>query len=97
MKSFSRFSRKLKKQLNEFSEMPEELTMRLPKIVILADEECLIENCQGIIEYENDKIRLKTKIGDICIIGKNLHINEMGEGELLIKGKVNSVLIEGED
>lgn len=96
MKKLSRISRKIKNRFNEISEMSEELTMGLPKIVVLGNKECLVENYQGIIEYEKEKIRLKTKIGDVSINGEELHINEIGEGEMLIQGKVTNLLLEGE-
>ena len=97
MKKLNRISKKIKNRFNEISEMSEELTMGLPKIVVLGNKECMIENYQGIIEYENQKIRLKTKIGDVSIEGKELRINEIGEGEMLILGEVKSLLLEGEE
>ena len=97
MKKLNRISKKIKNRFNEISEMSKELTMGLPKIVVLGNKECMIENYQGIIEYENQKIRLKTKIGDVSIEGKELRINEIGEGEMLILGDVKSLLLEGEE
>lgn len=97
MKKLNRISKKIKNRFNEISEMSKELTMGLPKIIVLGNKECMIENYQGIIEYENQKIRLKTKIGDVSIEGKELRINEIGEGEMLILGQVKSLLLEGEE
>ena len=97
MKKLNKISKKIKNRFNEISEMSKELTMGLPKIVVLGNKECMIENYQGIIEYESQKIRLKTKIGDVSIEGKELKINEIGEGEMLIIGEVKSLLLEGED
>ncbi len=97
MKRAMRFSKKLKSRFNEISDISEELTMGLAKIVILGSQECLIENYKGIIEYENEKIKLKTSSGIVTIEGNNLHINEIGEGEILIKGSINSLFIEGDE
>ena len=97
MKKAMRFSKKLKNRFNEITDISEELTMGLAKIVILGTQECLIENYKGIIEYENEKIRLKTTSGVVAVEGNNLHINEIGEGEMLIKGKITNVFLEGED
>jgi len=97
MNRASRFSKKLKNRFNEISDISEELTMGLAKIVILGNKECLIENYKGIIQYENEKIKLKTASGNVLVEGNDLHINEIGEGEMLIKGRVNSLFIEGEE
>lgn len=97
MNKANRFSRRLKNRFNEISEISEELTMGLPKIVILAKKECLIENYKGIIEYENQKIRLMTISGEVIIEGNNLHINEIGEGEMIIKGSICRLELEGDE
>jgi len=97
MNRASRFSKKLRNRFNEITDISEELTMGLAKIVILGNQECLIENYKGIIEYENSKIRLKTTSGVVLVEGGDLLINEIGEGEMLIKGKITNLILEGED
>ena len=94
MKRAARFSKRLKNRFSEISDISEELTMGLAKVVILGNQECLIENYNGIIQYENEKIRLKTRSGIVMIEGNNLHINEIGEGEMLIKGKITNLMLE---
>lgn len=97
MKRAMRFSQKIKNRFNEITDISEELTMGLSKIVILGSQECLIENYKGIIQYENEKIRLKTISGIVMVEGEHLHINEIAEGEMLVKGKITNVVLEGED
>ena len=97
MNRATRFSKKLKNRFSEISDISEELTMGLSKIVVLGNQECLIENYKGIIQYENIKIRLKTASGVVMVEGDNLHINEIGEGEMLVKGKITNLVLEGED
>ena len=38
-------------KINEFLEMPEEITTNKPKITILVFEELVIENYKNILEY----------------------------------------------
>ena len=94
MRKLNRISKKIRNRFNEITDISEELTMGLPKISLLGNKECLIENCKGIIQYENEKIRLKTTIGEASVEGKSLHINEIGEGELLIKGQILNLRLE---
>ena len=39
---------------NEIIDISEELTMGLAKIVVLGNQECLIENYKGILEYNEE-------------------------------------------
>lgn len=94
MRKLNRISKKIRNRFNEITDISEELTMGLPKMSLLGNKECLIENCKGIIQYENEKIRLKTTIGEASVEGKSLHINEIGEGELLIKGQILNLRLE---
>jgi len=87
-------SQRIKNKFLEISDLSEELTKGYSKMVLLGNKEFLIENSKGIIEYENNKIRVNTVNGEINVEGENLIINEMGEGELLVTGKIKSILLE---
>ena len=87
-------SQRIKNKFLEISDLSEELTKGYSKMVLLGNKEFLIENSRGIIEYENNKIRVNTVNGEINVEGENLIINEMGEGELLVTGKIKSILLE---
>lgn len=90
-------SQRIKNKFLEISDFSEELTKGYSKMVLLGKKEFLIENAKGIIEYENNKIRVNTLNGEINIEGENLVINEMGEGELLVRGKIKSILLENDN
>ncbi|MBE5812598.1 MAG: sporulation protein YqfC [Clostridiales bacterium] len=94
VKRAMRFSKKLKNRFNEITDISEELTMGLAKIIILGNQECMIENYKGIIQYENQKIILKTINGIVSVEGNDLCINEIGEGEMLIRGKITSLTLD---
>ena len=61
-------------KINEFLEMPEEITTDKPKITILGFEELVIENYKNILEYEEIFIKINTYIGAININGFNLKL-----------------------
>ena len=81
----------MKNRFNEISEISEELTMGLPKIVILGKKECLIENYKGIIEYGKECIRIQTKICRITFQGKGLEIVYYTNVDMKITGELESV------
>jgi len=66
-------------------------------MVLFGNSEFTIENYSGIIEYEVNKIRLRSASGIITVLGENFVINEMDNEELFIKGKIRSIEIEGDE
>ena len=92
-----RISNNLKKRFTELSDLPQELITNYSRMVLLGDKEFLIENYSGIIEYEMHKIRLRSASGIIQVLGDNLTINELDNEELLVKGIIRGIEIEGND
>ncbi len=79
------------KQLTKSIGGVEEAVVQLPLITIIGNESINIENFLTIIEYGAECIRLKTKQGQIIIIGKNLMARSMTQEEISINGKIESV------
>ena len=90
-------SQRIKNKFLELTDLSEELTKGYSKMVLLGNKEFLIENSKGIVEYENNKIRVNTINGEINIEGNDLSINELGDGELLVKGKIKSIILEDQE
>jgi sporulation protein YqfC len=82
------------KKINNFLEMPREISSNEPKLTILGFNEMLIENYKGILEYENFYIRISTHIGTININGFNLNLTQMTEDDIFITGKIDSIDLE---
>jgi len=87
-------SQRIKNKFLEISDLSEELTKGYSKMVLLGNKEFLIENNKGIIEYENNKVRINTISGEIIVEGENLTINEISDGELIVNGKIKAILLE---
>ncbi len=81
-------------KINEFLEMPEEITTNKPKITILGFEELVIENYKNILEYEEIFIKINTYIGAININGFNLKLIQMNKEDIMITGKIDSIDFE---
>ena len=81
-------------RLEEFLEIPREVSSSIPKFTIMGFEEILIENYKTILEYQEFFIRLSTSIGIVNINGFNLDLNEMTNDDILIKGKIESIDFE---
>lgn len=87
----------LKKRFAEMGDLPKELITTYSRMVLLGNEEFTVENYSGIVEYEVDKIRLRSASGIIAVAGDNLTINELDNDSLFIKGKIRNIEIEGNE
>ena len=97
MKKTNRVSNKLRRRFAQITDLPEDLIMGLSKMVLLGKKEFYIENYNGIKEYENNKINVKTINGDVVIEGDNLSIEEINDSELIVRGTIKKILLEGEE
>lgn len=97
MSKKNKAANELKKKFAEIGDLPKELVTSYSRMVLLGNNEFTIENYSGIIEYEVNKIRLRSASGIISVSGEGLVINELDNEELFIKGKIRSIEIEGDE
>ena len=76
---------------------PAEVLRDTPRIVMTGREEVLVEQHGGLFSYESRCIRLRTRMGLLTVTGEGLYIDHFGPEDLLIRGKVHTVALEGED
>lgn len=81
-------------RIENFLEIPKEVTTNEPKVTIVGFKEMLIENYKGILEYEDILIRIKTQIGILNISGIGLNLNQMTGDDILVTGKIESIELE---
>ena len=89
-----RKSKRVSNKINNFLEMPREISDDNPKITIIGFDEMLIENYKGILEYEEFYIKVKTVMGNININGFNLSLKQVTEDDISIKGAIESLDID---
>lgn len=81
-------------KINEFLEIPKEVVSDIPKITMIGNEELIIENCQGILEYEEFFVKIATSIGNISINGFKLTLGKITEDNICIKGVIENIDFE---
>lgn len=81
----------IKEKISEIFELPKEILLNLPKMVLLGDKQFVIENYKGIIEYEDYKIRVNTQVGIVKIEGINLNISEITSEDVLVTGRIRTI------
>ena len=86
--------RRGQKKLDKLLDLPEEISTDEPKITVLSFEKLVVENYKGILEYDENLIKVSTYIGIVNIVGKNLTLNEMTVDDVMIMGSIDAIDFE---
>lgn len=89
--SLNDFRKKFKKQLSDFFEIPSDVMLDLPKIVLVGNLQIFIENHRGIAEYTLEKVRIKVGEGEVGITGHNLTLRNIKADEICVEGQITSL------
>ena len=76
---------------SESKQIPPEILYGIPIVSITGNKEIIIENYQGIIEYTNYVVRVRTRIGELKITGQNLNIIYFTSDDMLITGEIRVI------
>ncbi len=89
--SWSDYKKKIKRQVSEFLEIPGDVMLDLPKIVLVGNIKIFIENHRGILEYTTEKVRVNVMEDEVSIMGENLLLRNVLPDELCVEGKIKSI------
>jgi len=87
-------AKKIKQKFNDIADLPKEISLDYSRMVLLGNKEFIVENYKGIVEYDNNIIRLNTLSGIISIEGKGLVINEINDDDVSVEGIIKLIGIE---
>lgn len=85
------FQRKVKRQFSEALELPGDVVLDLPKIILVGNIQLFIENHRGIMEYTPDGVRVSVGEGEVAVSGENLMLRNILPDELCVEGKIRSL------
>lgn len=85
---------KKKTILIEKLDLPKDVVLDMPKIIVIGKEEVTIENHKGILTFSENEIRVNTKIGPISIKGGGFEILYIATSTIIISGKFASISYE---
>ena len=88
-----KFQKGKEKLLNKL-DFPSDISMDLPKIIVVGNREITIENHKGIIAFESSMVKINSRIGTITISGRNFEILFIGETSMTISGRFEGVSYE---
>lgn len=82
---------RLEQILGDMLELPKDLVLDLPRLVIIGQRELHLENHKGIIEYGDSCIKINLARGLLEIEGEGLEIKLIMQDEISITGMINSL------
>ena len=82
------------KKIDKFLEIPKEIYSNEVKITIHGFDEIIIENFEGIIDYEEFFIRIKTQNGIVILNGYGFNLVNLSNADVKVTGKLESIELE---
>ncbi len=83
--------KKLKEKIEEISLLGAENELRLPHIELCSNREANVEGCVGIIEYDENVVRLNCKNITVKFSGDRLSIGNLSGGFISVSGEIVAV------
>lgn len=83
-----------KKQFVDLFDLPAEIVLDLPLLMMVGQQSLYLENHKGITLYQKDKIKVRFNKGSIIFSGKDLTIKEFQSEDLYISGQINEINFE---
>lgn len=80
---------RMERLLGDMLELPKDLVLDLPRLVIIGQRELHLENHKGIIEYGDCCIKINLARGLLEIEGEELEIKLIMQDEISITGVIN--------
>lgn len=74
-----------------FLDIPQDIVLDLPRITMLGNQQLLVENHKGIIEYTPSVVRIKLNQGELFVQGENLTLGNLQAEQILVEGVVRGI------
>lgn len=84
-------SYKIKEKISDALELPKDITLDIPKVIILGTDSVSVENHKGVISYNDNQIKINTGCGILTISGERLAIKSIIQEEIIITGKIDNI------
>jgi sporulation protein YqfC len=82
---------KIRQKIAETLELPKDVVMDVPKVTLIGNVQLNIENHRGIVEYNENYIRINTSIGTLKITGSSLVIKDIVSDEIVLTGCIENI------
>ncbi len=87
-------SRRIRRSLTDLLELPPEVMLDLPRIMLVGQMRVQVENHRGLIEYTPVKVRVSISSGELVISGHDLVVRNILTDEIILDGYIQSIAFE---
>ncbi|MDO4572103.1 MAG: YabP/YqfC family sporulation protein [Clostridia bacterium] len=70
-------------------ELPPELDLRTPRLVMYGRRELMIENHRGVLRYAGEEARFLTEDGVVSVFGDGMELKEFTPERALLSGRID--------
>lgn len=84
-------------RLAERIDLPSEPITKQPLVEIIGRNRVLIENHRGVCDYGKQSVLIRVSCGQIRICGEGLELARMTKEQVVIMGKIGSIVLLGRD
>ncbi|MEQ6375867.1 sporulation protein YqfC [Bacillaceae bacterium S4-13-58] len=85
------WQQKIGKWAADHLELPSDVLLELPRITIIGQLHVYIENHKGLLIFSDQELRLKLKVGQLQVKGKDFVIKAMLPEEIVLEGTIKSL------
>lgn len=83
--------KRLARHLEAAFELPDGTLCRTLRMELTANREAIVEGCQRVLQYEEDRISLDTVDGEVRFEGENLCVNCLVGGNAVVSGHILTI------
>lgn len=84
----------LRQRLAGSLEIPKDVVLDLPRIIVLGDLQVTVENHRGVVHYSPERVVVGMGKGRIHVAGRDLVIGVIHDEEITITGLLDSVTFQ---
>ncbi|HHZ19078.1 MAG TPA: sporulation protein YqfC [Firmicutes bacterium] len=82
---------KWSERLADLLDLPRDVVLDLPRIILTGNRRLVVENHKGVIEYTSELLRLNTAKGELRIRGEGLVLPAIFREEVWVEGRLQQL------
>ena len=79
---------RLRSALVQTFDLPAELVFDLARLTVVVPLQVTVENHRGLVQFAPERVVVATASGRIAVTGKDLRIDAVRQGEIIITGEL---------
>ncbi|MFZ5626347.1 MAG: sporulation protein YqfC [Bacillota bacterium] len=80
-----------RQNLNQILDLPRDVTLNLPKIIVSGQVQAILENHRGVVEYSPERVRFQLEKGQLLLKGKELVLRGILPEEAVVEGWITGI------